>query len=99
MRVVERSNGDRGHALDVVIEGDRIAGLEPPPAMDGDAVSAEGLFLPLASSTATIHLFCRSEDGDPGALARLPDPDQHAYAAAAARRTVLAGVTSAREEA
>ena len=65
--------------------------------MDGDAVSAEGLFLLPGLIDCHIHLFCRSEDGDPGALAGYPDPDQHAYAAAAARRTVLAGVTSARD--
>jgi imidazolonepropionase-like amidohydrolase len=83
--------------LDVVVEGERIAALEPHGPTDGGTVDADGLFLLPGLIDAHIHLVCRSEDADPAGLAEYPDPEHRAYAEAAARRTVLAGITSARD--
>jgi len=82
---------------DVVLEGERIAGLEEPAPGGEGAVDAEGLFLLPGLIDCHIHLFCRSEDGDPADLPRYPEANHRAYAVAAAAKTVRAGVTSARD--
>jgi len=82
---------------DVVVDGDRIAGLEAPARTDRDSVDAGGLFLLPGLIDCHIHLFCRSEDGDPADLPRYPEENHRAYAVDAAAKTVRGGVTSARD--
>lgn len=83
--------------LDVVVDGERIAALEAPARAWGDDVDAEGLFLLPGLIDCHIHLFCRSEDGDPADLPRYPEANHRAYAVEAAAKTVRGGVTSARD--
>jgi imidazolonepropionase-like amidohydrolase len=83
----------------LVIEGDRIVDLTPPSSgtQEGEVVDASGLFLLPGLIDCHVHLTIRAEDADPAATARHADVDVAAYAADAAKRTVLGGITSVRD--
>src|SRR5437870_2703313 len=86
-------------ARDVTFTGERVGDLLPPRSLAGTAsvVDATGLFLLPGLIDCHVHLAMRGEDADPSASASRSDDDVARYAAVAAERTLLAGVTSVRD--
>jgi imidazolonepropionase-like amidohydrolase len=99
-RVLDAEAGAFGR-VDLAIEGDRIAALVPPsergPGRDDERIDVDGLFLIPGLIDCHVHLVMRGEDADPAADATRSDGEIAAYAADAARRTVLGGVTTVRD--
>jgi imidazolonepropionase-like amidohydrolase len=85
--------------LDVVVEGDRIIELTPlaQPGTDEAVVDVAGMFLLPGLIDCHVHLVMRGSDADPSATAGRADEEIAAYAAEAAERTLLGGVTSVRD--
>ena len=91
--------GDRFAEADVALAGDLIADVLAPGSLAGTASSfdASGLFVLPGLIDCHVHLAMRGEDADPSAGASRTDEDIAGYAAEAAERTLLAGVTSVRD--
>ncbi len=90
---------DRGFTpLDLGVDAGRIVALEPPRQRPDDAtIDCHGLFLLPGLIDCHVHLVMRGEDGDPAANATRSDDEIAAWAAGAAERTLLGGVTTARD--
>jgi imidazolonepropionase-like amidohydrolase len=85
--------------LEVMVEGDRIAALVPPgSAKTGEAsVDVSGLFLIPGLIDCHVHLVMRGEDPDPSANVGRSDEEIASFAAEAAERTLLGGITAVRD--
>ena len=87
-------------AGDIRIEGGRIAAMAAGgrPAADDSAVDMAGAFLLPGFIDCHVHLCMPTEDGNPDAPWRGRLPGEIAiYAAQAARRTLMGGITTARD--
>ncbi|MBX6321105.1 MAG: amidohydrolase family protein [Rhodospirillaceae bacterium] len=84
---------------DVLVQDGRIAALEPHgTAPEGDArIALGGAHLLPGLIDCHVHLTMPSEETDPAAWARRSDAAVALYAAKAAERTLLAGVTTVRD--
>jgi imidazolonepropionase-like amidohydrolase len=85
--------------LDLALEGGRIARLTAGgrPGPDDAIIDVSGRYLLPGLIDCHVHLTIRSEDADPAAGASRPDAAVALYAAGAARRTLLGGVTTVRD--
>ncbi len=86
--------------LDLAIRDGTIVEVGPlPPTTTRELVldTPPGLYLLPGLIDCHVHLCCRSEDADPSANASRSDAQIAAYAARAAERTLLAGITTARD--
>ena len=63
----------------------------------GRAIDVSGLYLLPGLIDCHVHLVMRGDDADPSANASRSDTEIAAQAAEAARRTLLAGITSVRD--
>ncbi len=93
------AEGGEFRPLDVGIEHERIADVVPAARVGvGDTViDASGAYLLPGLIDCHVHLTMRSQDPDPSSNASRPDAAIVLYAASAARRTLLGGVTSVRD--
>jgi imidazolonepropionase-like amidohydrolase len=83
---------------DILVEDQRIAALGPARARDGDTVVAlGGAYVLPGLIDCHVHLTMPSEDTDPTAWGKRSDAAVALYAAKAAERTLLGGVTTARD--
>ena len=91
--------GERFARLDVGIEGDRIAALVPSAAPGaGDVVvELDGCWLLPGLIDCHVHLTQPTDAPDPASAASRSDAAVALFAAAAARRTLAAGVTTVRD--
>src|SRR5262245_12989220 len=85
--------------LDVVVDGDRIAGVTARgrPGPGEEVLDLSGAYLLPGLIDCHVHLTIRSEDADPGATAARSQAAIARYARMAAERTVRAGITSVRD--
>jgi imidazolonepropionase-like amidohydrolase len=85
--------------LDIAMDAGRIAELSPSGAPEANdaIIDASGRFLLPGLIDCHVHLTIRSEDADPAAAAARPDGAVALYAARAAERTLLGGVTTVRD--
>lgn len=81
---------------DVTIEHGRVARLGRSTSSE-PAVDASGLFVLPGLIDCHVHLVMRGEDADPSADAGRTDLEIAGYAAAAAERTLMAGITTVRD--
>lgn len=96
-RVVDPRTGGV-YPLDVLIKGDRIVALAPPgETADGGVSDVAGLFLLPGLIDCHVHLVMRGEDADPSANAGRSDEEIAEFAAEAAERTLLGGITTVRD--
>ena len=84
---------------DVALRGDRIVEVatRAKPTPDDTVIDVSGLFLLPGLIDCHVHLVMRGEDADPSANANRSDQEIAAYAAEAAKKTLLGGVTSVRD--
>jgi imidazolonepropionase-like amidohydrolase len=84
---------------DVGIEADRIAAIMPDarPASGDRIVDVGGAWLLPGLIDCHVHITVPTEPADPGASARRSDAAVALYAAKAAERTLLGGITTARD--
>jgi imidazolonepropionase-like amidohydrolase len=102
---VYESEAGKFSPANLVIRGERIARLVPREAAHSrprddrsDAViDATGLYLLPGLIDCHVHLTTRGEDADPAANAGRSDVEIRSYAAAAAERTVMGGITTVRD--
>ena len=85
--------------LDVVVEEGRVAELTTGASARSEEVEHDvsDLFLLPGLIDCHVHLVMRGEDPDPSANVSRSDEEIRAYAADAAERTVLGGVTTVRD--
>jgi len=81
---------------DLLVEGDRIAGLDDRRPEPG-AIDMGGLYLLPGLIDCHVHLGMRAEDADPAKVATRPDAAIARDMAEAAERTLRAGVTTVRD--
>jgi imidazolonepropionase-like amidohydrolase len=80
------------------LEGDRIAEISSSRAPSGEAIDLDGLFVLPGFFDCHVHLCMRTEAADPNDVWRGALPGTIAiYAAEAAKRTLRAGITTARD--
>ena len=93
------ARGSSFRRVDVVVEGDRIAELTAPtsPSAHEAGIDVSGLFLVPGLIDCHVHLVMRGEDADPAANAARSDEEIRAYAADAAERTLVSGITTVRD--
>src|SRR5919198_5965572 len=93
------ARGSSFRRVDVVVEGDRIAELTAPtsPSAHEAGIDVSGLFLVPGLIDCHVHLVMRGEDADPAANATRSDDEIGVWAAGAAERTLLGGVTTVRD--
>ena len=72
-------------------------GGEPSPSNATSTIDATGLYLLPGLIDCHVHLTTRGEDADPAANAGRTDEEIRSYAASAAERTVLGGITTVRD--
>jgi len=84
---------------DLGIHDGRIVASTPPGGIGADApvIDAAGLFLLPGLIDCHVHLVMRGSDADPAANAARADQEIAGWAAEAAERTVMAGVTTVRD--
>jgi imidazolonepropionase-like amidohydrolase len=84
--------------VDVLLSGDRIVELAPTGAgHDPDELDVSDLYLLPGLIDCHVHLVMRGEDPDPAANVFRSEDEIRAYAAEAAERTLLDGVTTVRD--
>lgn len=85
-------------AADVAIENGRIASIGAAKRAAGDeTVDVAGLWLIPGLIDCHVHITQPTDDGDPRAATRRSDAEVALFAAAAAERTLLAGITTIRD--
>lgn len=86
-------------AADVAIENGRIAGLNAGAkrAAGDETVDVGGLWLIPGLIDCHVHITQPTDDGDPRVAASRSDAEVALFAAAAAERTLLAGITTIRD--
>jgi imidazolonepropionase-like amidohydrolase len=91
--------GDRFRAADVGVDGDRIAAVAPAasPASDDAVIDLAGLWLLPGLIDCHVHLTQPTDAPDPAAAATRSDAAVALFTAAAAQRTLAAGVTTVRD--
>ncbi|MEQ1874980.1 MAG: amidohydrolase family protein, partial [Ilumatobacteraceae bacterium] len=84
---------------DVGIDGGRIAALDKgaKPAAGDETVDAAGLWLIPGLIDCHVHITQPTDHGDPRAAASRTDAEVALFTAAAAERTLLAGITTVRD--
>ena len=92
---------DKGsfRAADVAIDNGRIAALDKGAkrAASDEVVDVAGLWLIPGLIDCHVHITQPTDDGDPRAAASRTDAEVALFAAAAAERTLLAGITTIRD--
>jgi imidazolonepropionase-like amidohydrolase len=91
--------GERFLRDDIGVDGDRIAAVVPTAAPEsGDTVvDLDGCWLLPGLVDCHVHLTQPTDAPDPAAASRRSDAEVALFTAAAARRTLAAGVTTARD--
>ena len=91
--------GERFVRADIGVEGDRIAALVPKAAPGGEdtVVDLRGCWLLPGLIDCHVHLTQPTDAPDPAAATTRSDAAVALYTAAAAQRTLAAGVTTARD--
>jgi imidazolonepropionase-like amidohydrolase len=91
--------GERFERLDIGVEGERIAALVPAaePAAGDSVVELAGCWLLPGLIDCHVHLTQPTDVPDPAAASTRTDAAVALFAAGAARRTLAAGVTTARD--
>jgi imidazolonepropionase-like amidohydrolase len=91
--------GERFVRSDIGVDGERIAALVPmaAPAATDTVVDLEGCWLLPGLIDCHVHLTQPTDEPDPAAAATRSDAAVALFTAAAAQRTLAAGVTSARD--
>jgi imidazolonepropionase-like amidohydrolase len=91
--------GERFLRGDIGVDGDRIAAVVPAAAPEsGDTVvDLDGCWLLPGLVDCHVHLTQPTDAPDPAAASRRSDAEVALFTAAAARRTLAAGVTTARD--
>ena len=91
--------GERFVRGDIGVDGDRIAAVVPAAALaSGDTVvDLDGCWLLPGLVDCHVHLTQPTDAPDPAAASRRSDAEVALFTAAAARRTLAAGVTTARD--
>jgi len=84
---------------DLAVVGERIDRVLPPgsPASADERIDCSGLWLLPGLIDCHVHLVMPTDEPDPAAAAKRSDAAVAIYAAKAAERTLLGGVTSARD--
>src|SRR5262245_15781370 len=84
---------------DVAIEDKRVAAIVPEarPASGDRTIDLRGAWLLPGLIDCHVHLTVPTEPADPGASAKRSDAAVALYAAKAAERTLLGGITTARD--
>jgi imidazolonepropionase-like amidohydrolase len=97
-RVLE-PDGSRFVRADIGIEGDRIARIVPSaaPAAGDELVELDGKWLLPGLIDCHVHLTQPTDAGDPAAAASRSDATVALFTAAAAERTLDAGITTVRD--
>src|SRR5712691_8893192 len=97
-RVVDVASGTASEVQVAVAEG-RITDLVPglPTLRAGKHTGVHEMFLLPGLIDCHVHLVMRGEDPDPSANASRSDEEIQAYAAHAAEKTLLGGVTTVRD--
>jgi imidazolonepropionase-like amidohydrolase len=91
--------GQRFVRADIGVDGERIAAIVPmaTPASDDTVVELDGCFLLPGLIDCHVHLTQPTDAPDPAAASTRSDAAVALFTAAAARRTLDAGITSARD--
>jgi imidazolonepropionase-like amidohydrolase len=91
--------GERFSRADLGVDGERIASIVPnaSPAADDEVVDVEDCWLLPGLIDCHVHLTQPTDTPDPAAAASRSDAAVALFAAGAARRTLDAGVTTARD--
>jgi imidazolonepropionase-like amidohydrolase len=93
------TDGERFVRADIGIDGERITAIVPraSPAADDTVVDLDGSWLLPGLIDCHVHLTQPTDQPDPAAAASRSDAAVALFTAAAARRTLAAGVTTARD--
>src|SRR6476620_5537671 len=97
--MVLNTDGERFVRADIGIDGERIAAIVPraSPAADDIVVDLVGSWLLPGLIDCHVHLTQHTDQPDPATAATRSDAAVALFTAAAAQRTLAAGVTTARD--
>ncbi len=87
------------HRADIAVDGQRIAAIasDAKPAAGDRIVDVRGAWLLPGLIDCHVHITVPTEPADPGASAKRSDAAVALYAAKAAERTLIGGITTARD--